>query len=72
MSEYSSVEKPFLEKLKELKWNVINQGCSIPEDPTKSHRISFDDWALKSIFYESLKRINTWITDEQINFCYEK
>lgn len=36
MSEYSNVEKPFLDKLSELGWEVINQGQGFPHDPTIS------------------------------------
>jgi type I restriction enzyme M protein len=41
MSEYSFVEKPFLEQLNVLGWKVIDQGPGIPTDPTKSLRTSF-------------------------------
>ena len=72
MSEYSSVEKPFLQKLKEIGWNVIDQKQGIPENPTDSLRTNFNDWAIKSIFSEKVKELNTWITDEQINQCWDK
>ncbi len=39
MSEYTNVEKPFLEKLKSLGWKVIDHGPGgIPQDPRKSLR----------------------------------
>jgi type I restriction enzyme R subunit len=42
MSEYSEVEKPFLNQLKSLGWTVIDQGCQmIPTDPAISLRTSF-------------------------------
>lgn len=76
MSEYSSVEKPFLDKLRQIGWNVIDHtehGCiGIPQDPTISKRTSFDDWAIKSIFSKKVKAFNSWITDEQINQCWDK
>ena len=72
MSEYSSVEKPFLQKLKEIGWNVIDQKQGIPENPADSLRTNFNDWAIKSIFSEKVKELNTWITDEQINQCWDK
>ena len=74
MSEYSSVEKPFLDKLRQIGWNVIDHtehGCiGIPQDPTISKRTSFDDWAIKSIFSKKVRDFNSWITDEQINPLY--
>jgi len=36
MSEFSFVEKPFLDQLAALDWTVIDQGPGIPSDPTKS------------------------------------
>ena len=39
MSEYLHVEKPFLDQLGSLGWEVIDQGQGvIPSDPTKSLR----------------------------------
>lgn len=73
MSEYSSVEKPFLDKLEQIGWNVIDHGNNgIPQDPTISKRTNFDDWAIKSIFSQKIKDFNSWITDEQINQCWDK
>ena len=76
MSEYSSVEKPFLDKLRQIGWNVIDHNDfgspGIPQDPTISKRTNFDDWAIKSIFSQKIKDFNSWITDEQINQCWDK
>lgn len=73
MSEYSNVEKPFLQKLKDIGWNVIDHGNNgIPQDPTISLRTNFNDWALKSVFSRKVKDLNPWITDEQINQCWDK
>lgn len=73
MSEYSSVEKPFLDKLEQIGWNIIDHGNNgIPQDPTISKRTNFDDWAIKSIFSQKIKDFNSWITDEQINQCWDK
>ena len=42
MSEYLHVEKPFLDQLAALGWEVIDQGCGVvPTDPEKSLRTSF-------------------------------
>lgn len=72
MSEYSYVEKPFLDQLKALHWDVIDQGVGIPTDPTKSLRTSFREVLLKDIFFKSVRAINTtedgkeWLTDKQL------
>jgi len=42
MSEYTNVERPFLDKLRQLGWEVIDHGTGfIPQDPAVSRRTSF-------------------------------
>ena len=73
MSEYTNVEHPFLEKLREIKWQVIDKGNGgIPQDPAESMRTSFNEIVLKEEFYKKLKELNDWITDEQKAYCYRK
>jgi type I restriction enzyme R subunit len=78
MAEYKNVEKPFLEKLKELDWKVIDQGSfGIPQDPTKSLRNNFKEVTLKEEFIKAVKRINTingaqWLTDIQTEKIYQE
>ncbi len=73
MSEYTNVEHPFLEKLREIKWQVIDKGSGgIPQDPAESMRTSFSEIVLKEEFYKKLKELNDWITDEQKAYCYLK
>jgi type I restriction enzyme R subunit len=74
MTEYSNVEKPFLDKLRQLGWDVIDQGSGfIPTDPAESRRTSFREVILEQEFRASLKRINItddghqWLTDQQID-----
>ncbi len=72
MAEYINVELPFLEKLKELGWEIINHGANgIPQDPSISKRASFKEITLKENFKQAVKRINTvkgkpWLTDQQL------
>jgi len=36
MSEYTEVERPFLDQLETLGWRSIDQGChTIPTDPAR-------------------------------------
>lgn len=73
MSEYTNVEHPFLEKLREIKWQVIDKGNGgIPQDPAESMRTSFSEIVLKEEFYKKLKELNDWITDEQKAYCYRE
>lgn len=72
MAEYINVEKPFLAKLKECNWKIIDQGVGIPADPHKSMRSSFDEVGLKEEFIESVGAINSWATREQLEWCYDR
>jgi type I restriction enzyme R subunit len=68
MSEYHHVEKPFLDQLATLGWTVVDQGSGmIPSDPAKSRRKTFREWLLPEIFRESVKAINPWLTDRQLD-----
>lgn len=79
MSEYSEVEKPFLNQLKSLGWAVIDQGCQmIPTDPAISLRTNFREWLLPEVFRESVRAINrtednkAWLTDKQLDDLREQ
>src|SRR6056297_2609253 len=73
MAEYVNVEKPFLEKLRLLGWQVIDQGIGIPQEPQKSLRENFKQVVLPNEFKKAIKKINTtadgteWLTDKQLN-----
>ncbi len=72
MSEYLHVEKPFLDQLAALGWEVIDQGCGVvPTDPEKSLRTSFRQWLLPEVFRDAVRAINLteddrpWLIDAQ-------
>ncbi len=73
MAEYINVEKPFLDKLRHLGWQVIDQGLGIPQEPGKSLRENFKQVVLPQVFKESIKSINKmpdgteWLTEKQLN-----
>lgn len=74
MAEYVNVERPFLEKLAQLGWRVIDQGCGVvPHDPAVSLRSNFREVILADEFRDSLRRINltengrSWLTDKQLD-----
>lgn len=73
MAEYINVEKPFLEKLRQLNWQVIDQGHCIPQNPEKSLRENFKQVLLPKVFIDSIKAINKtvdgkeWLTESQLN-----
>lgn len=73
MSEYTNVEHPFLEKLREIGWTVIDKGDGgIPQDPAETKRTSFNETILKEEFDRMLSELNPWITLDQKQYCYEK
>lgn len=73
MAEYKNVEKPFLEKLRLLGWQVIDQGIGIPQEPQKSLRENFKQVVLPEEFKKAIKKINTtsdgreWLTAKQLD-----
>lgn len=74
MSEYLYVEKPFLEQLTTLGWEVIDQGVGIiPSNPSLSLRTSFREWLLPAVFRSAIRAINTtdsgqpWVADWQLD-----
>ncbi len=79
MSEYLHVEKPFLDQLRALNWDVVDHGCGlIPSDPAISLRQNFRQWILPDVFHDAVRGINmlsdgqTWLTDRQIDDLYNQ
>lgn len=77
MSERLQVEKPFLDQLATLGWDVIDHGESLPSSPDSSHRSSFKEVALRSVFFDAVRALNLdeaglpWLTDVQLDFLFE-
>ncbi|MCH4878889.1 type I restriction endonuclease subunit R [Pseudomonas sp. TMW22090] len=72
MSEYTEVERPFLQQLAEEGWAVIDQGTGVPQDATPSLRPNFRQWLLPEVFDRAVRAINRtddgreWLTDRQL------
>lgn len=72
MSEYTEVEQPFLQQLREQGWEIIDQGGEIPSDPGRSRRASFRQWLLPEVFTRAVAAITpgakggTWLTEKQL------
>jgi len=78
MSEYKNVEKPFLNSLESLGWQIIDQGCNaIPQDATLSLRSNFREIVLRDEFIKSVRKINLtddgqeWLIDKQLVQIYD-
>lgn len=77
MSEYTFVEKPFLDQLEALGRTVIDHGQGIPTDPTKSLRENFREVTLRDVFHHAVHAINntpdgrTWLTDKQLDDLHD-
>lgn len=72
MSEYSEVERPFLQQLAEQGWTVIDQGIGIPQSAHGSLRAHFRQWLLPEVFNNAVRANNRtdeglpWLTDRQL------
>ncbi len=65
MTEYSLVEKPFLDQLNSEGWIIVDQGTGVPEDPTLSLRQNFRQWILPTVFNKSVSAINKTIDEKE-------
>lgn len=65
LDEYNHVEKPFLEQLEGLGWQVLE--LSMQQQPEQSFRTSFSEVVLKPKLREALLKINPFLTDTQID-----
>lgn len=65
LDEYSHVEKPFLEQLAGLGWEVLE--LQMQQQPGQSFRTSFSEVVLKPKLREALVKINPFLTDAQVD-----
>lgn len=63
LDEYSHVEKPFLEQLEGLGWQVLK--LKTQQQPEQSFRNSFSEVVLKPKLREALVKINPFLTEAQ-------
>lgn len=77
MSEYQFVEKPLLNQLAAMGWQVIEHSSNVrPTDPSISCRKHFREYVIKREFTKAIITLNTideqcWLTDAQIDGLYE-
>lgn len=77
MSEYRFVEKPLLNQLASMGWQIVEQGSGIPQDPAISLRASFREVLLKAEFKKVVGKLNllddgrSWLTGAQLEQLVE-
>ena len=64
LDERNHVEKPLLEQLEGLGWEIIDLNNK--QHPTDSYRKNFTEVVMLSVLRKQLKIINPWIEDDQI------
>ena len=64
LDERNHVEKPLLEQLQELGWEVLD--LEMKQEPKQTFRESFTEVVLGPVLREQLKVINPWLEDDQV------
>jgi type I restriction enzyme R subunit len=64
IDERNHVEKPMLDQLAGLKWEIIDLDNK--QHPIDSYRQSFTEVVMPSVLREQLKVINPWLADDQV------
>jgi len=64
LDERNHVEKPFLDQLHILGWQVID--CDSKQHPSETFRASFTEVVMLPVLREQLKVINPWLEDNQM------
>jgi type I restriction enzyme R subunit len=71
--EFNYVEKPFIDCLKSLGWNII---LSIDDTnkfvPRLTLRTNFDEIIIDERLRDSLKRLNNWLEDDQVEEAFQE
>jgi type I restriction enzyme R subunit len=64
IDERNHVEKPLLDQLADLQWEVLDLDKT--QTPQETFRDSFTDVVMHQVLWEQLKVINPWLEDDQI------
>jgi type I restriction enzyme R subunit len=71
LDEKTQVEEPFLSQLEGLGWNILHLDMH-GQKPEDSYRTSFSEVVLIPELRKSLKKINTFLTEQQIDDVIRK
>jgi len=66
-SEFEYVETPLLNQLEKFGWKTIRLDKASENDPATSMRESLAEVIIEKELKAAIKRLNTWLTDAQIN-----
>jgi type I restriction enzyme, R subunit len=64
LNECNHVEKPFLDQLAGLGWEIIDLDTK--QHPGDSFRVTFTEVVMPPVLREQLKVINPWLEDDQV------
>ncbi len=64
LDERNHVEKPFLDQLASLEWEVLD--CDSKRHPSDTFRKTFTEVVMLSVLRERLKVINPWLDENQV------
>jgi type I restriction enzyme R subunit len=64
LDERQHVEKPLLDQLSCLGWEIIDLDAK--QHPGDSYRTNFTEVVMLSVLREQLKVINPWLEDDQV------
>lgn len=64
LDERNHVEKPLLDQLKGLDWEIIDLDAK--QHPSDSHRTNFTEVVMLPVLREQLKLIQPWLEDDQV------
>jgi type I restriction enzyme R subunit len=64
LDERNHVEKPFLDQLAELNWELID--CDTTQHPSDTNRENFTQVVMFPVLRTQLKVINPWLEDDQV------
>ena len=65
LDERNHVEKPLLDQLAGLGWEIIDL-TGMKQTPADTHRESFTEVVMTPVLRERLKVINPWLEDDQV------
>ncbi|MGL5716605.1 MAG: type I restriction endonuclease subunit R [Paraclostridium sp.] len=69
--EYIETEKPLLQQLANLGWEIIEHE-GIPQCPRISRRNSFREIIIKDDFIKNINQLNPWMTERQMDDLYRE